>query len=132
MADLHFRLIHRKRQPSSLKFWRQEFTVIEVFAPAEGGDSLGGMDTINRYRIDPALGIMNDFRRLVRLAHSKGMAVITFDNLGYCSVEAPDFLKACDDVKAGRESKETRFFLWSDNADAQPPGNTPGDTFFMV
>lgn len=108
------------------------FTAIEIFAPAEGGNSFGGLDTINRYRIDPALGSMDDFRRLVRSAHSKGMAVITFDNLGYCSVEALDFLKACDDVKAGRESKETRFFLWSDNADAQPPGNAPGDTFFMV
>jgi glycosidase len=69
---------------------------------------------------------------IVRLAHSKGMAIITFDNLGYCSVEGPDFLKACDDVKAGRESREARFFLWSDKADAQPPGNAPGDTFFMV
>jgi carboxypeptidase family protein/alpha amylase-like protein len=87
------------------------FTVIEIFAPAEGGNSFGGLDTINRYRIDPALGTMDDFQRLVRLAHSKGMAVITFDNLGYCSVEASDFLKACDDVKAGRDSKEARFFL---------------------
>jgi hypothetical protein len=108
------------------------FTVIEIFAPAEGGNSFGGLDTINRYRIDPALGTMDDFQRLVRLAHSKGMAVITFDNLGYCSVEASDFLKACDDVKAGRDSKEARFFLWRDKEDAQPPGNAPGDTFFMV
>jgi len=108
------------------------FTAIEIFAPAEGGSSFGGLDTINRYRIDPALGTIDDFRQLVRLAHSKGMPIITFDNLGYCSVEAPDFLKACDDVKAGRDSREARFFLWSNKADAQPPGNEPGNTFFMV
>ncbi len=108
------------------------FTAIEIFAPAEGGNSFGGLDTINRYRIDPALGTLDDFRRLVRLAHSKDMAIITFDNLGYCGVEASDFLKACDDVKAGRNSREARFFLWSDSADAPAPGNAPGDTFFMV
>jgi hypothetical protein len=108
------------------------FTAIEIFAPAEGGNSFGGLDTINRYRIDPSLGTMDDFRRLVRLAHSKSMAVITFDNLGYCSLEASDFVKACDDVKAGRDSREARFFLWSNRADAQPPGNAAGDTFFMV
>ena len=108
------------------------FTAVEIFAPAEGGNSFGGLDTIDRYRIDPALGSMDDFRRLVRLTHSKGMAIVTFDNLGYCGVEASDFLKACDDVKAGKDSKEARFFLWSDRADAPPPGSATGDTFFMV
>jgi hypothetical protein len=110
----------------------QGINAIEIFAPAEGGRSFGGLDTINRYRIDPALGTMDDFRRLVRIAHSKGMAIITFDNLGYCSVEAPDFLKACDDVREGRDTKEARFFLWSESTDSPPPGSFRGDTFFMV
>ena len=110
----------------------QGINAIEIFAPAEGGKSFGGLDTINRYRIDPALGTMDDFRSLVKLAHGKGMAVIAFDNLGYCSVEAVDFLKACDDVREGRDTKEARFFLWSDRADSLPPGSNHGDTFFMV
>lgn len=105
---------------------------IEIFAPAEGGLSYSGLDTINRYRIEPELGTMEDFRALVRLIHDKGMAAISFDNLGYSSVEAVEFLKACDDVKAGRDSREARFFLWSDSADAPPPGAARGDTFFMV
>lgn len=105
---------------------------IEVFAPAYGGKSFGGLDTIDRYRVDPALGTMDDFRGLIELAHARGMAVIAFDNLGYSSVEAVDFLKACDDVKAGRASKEASFYLWSDRADAPSPGHQAGNTFFMV
>ena len=108
------------------------FSAIEVFAPAHGGNSFGGLDTIDRYRVDPTLGTMDDFRQLVGLAHERGMAVITFDNLGYSSVEAVDFLKACDDVRAGRASREASFYLWSDTADAPPPGHQKGNTFFMV
>jgi glycosidase len=110
----------------------QGINAIEVFAPAEGGKSFGGLDTIDRYRIDPALGTMDDFRAFVRLAHRRRMAVVTFDNLGYCSVEAPDFLKACDDVREGKDTRESRFFLWSDREDSPPPGSHPGDRFFMV
>jgi hypothetical protein len=108
------------------------FAAIEVFAPAHGGKSFDGLDTIDRYRVDPALGTMDDFRQLIASAHSLGIAVISFDNLGYSSVEAVDFVKACDDVKAGRYSREAAFYLWSDSADAPPPGHQPGNTFFMV
>jgi hypothetical protein len=108
---------------------RAGVTALEVFAPAHGGRSFGGLDTINRYEVDPALGTLQDFRGLIELAHARGIAVIAFDNLGYSSVEAVDFLKACDDVKAGRASKEVSFYLWSDRADAPPPGQQAGNTF---
>jgi Alpha amylase, catalytic domain len=107
-------------------------TGIEVYAPAEAGNSFLGLDTINRYRVEPKVGTMSDFRRLVDLAHAKGMRIINIDNLGYSSVEAVDFLKACDDVKAGRDSLESRFYLWSDSADAPPPGPAGKDMYFMV
>lgn len=96
-------------------------TAIEVYAPAEGGNSFLGLDTINRYRFEPRAGTMDDFRRLVRLVHDKGMKVVSIDNLGYSSVEAVDFLKACDDVRAGKDTREARFYLWSDSRDAPPP-----------
>ena len=79
----------------------QGFSAVEIFAPAEGGYSYSGLDQTNYYRIDPELGAMDDFRRLVWMAHSRGLAVITFENLGYCSVDAPYWLKACDDVREG-------------------------------
>ncbi len=107
-------------------------SAVEVFAPALGGNSFDGLDTIDRYKVDPTLGTMEGFKRLVALAHDRGIAVISFDNLGYSSVEAVEFLKAADDVKAGRKTREASFFLWSDRGDAPPPGHQAGNTFFFV
>ena len=99
----------------------QGFQVIEIFAPAEGLYAYSGLDTKNHYRIDPEIGTMDDFRRLVRLTHSKGLAIIVFINIGYFSVEAPDWLEACRDKKLGKDSEKVRWFLWSDRADAPSP-----------
>ena len=106
-------------------------SAIEIFAPYHGGRSYGGLDAIDRFNVNPELGTMDDFRKLVRLIHSKGMAVISFDNLGYCSTEAPEFLKACDDVKAGKDTAEARRFLWADSSNAPPPAPS-NDKFFKL
>jgi glycosidase len=105
---------------------------VEGSQSCEAGNSFLGLDTINRYRVDPRIGTMDDFRRLVELAHAKGLKIISIDNLGYSSVEAIDFLKACDDVKAGRDSREARFYCWSDSAEAPPPVPPGLDRYFMV
>jgi hypothetical protein len=107
-------------------------SAIEVYAPAEGGNSFLGLDTINRYRFEPRAGTMDDFKRLVELTHKKGMKIISIDNLGYSSVEAVDFLKACDDVKAGRDTREARFYVWSNSADAPPPAPAVRDPYFIT
>jgi hypothetical protein len=99
----------------------QAFQAIEIFAPAEGLYASNGLDTKNHYRIDPELGTMEDFRRLVRIAHEKTIAVIVFINLGYFSVEAPDWIQACKDKKAGKNTDRVKWFLWSDRADTTPP-----------
>jgi hypothetical protein len=88
---------------------------VEVFAPLAGGNCYHGLDTLDFYAIDPALGSRADFEALVEAAHRRGMAVVMFINLGYGHEAFPPFLKACDDVKAGIESAETRAFLWSDS-----------------
>jgi glycosidase len=90
------------------------FDAIEVFAPCEGGVCYNGLDTIDFYQIDPAIGSLDDFRRLLAEAHARGMAVVIFINLGYAHERFPAFLKACDDVRAGVDSAETRMFVWSD------------------
>jgi hypothetical protein len=105
--------------------------LVEVYAPAHGGRRFLGLDTIDRYKVEPRAGTMDDFKRLVDLAHAKGMWIISIDNFGYASVDAVDFLKACDDVRAGRDSREARFFAWSDSAEAPPPG-ARGDRYFMT
>lgn len=107
------------RQLDEIK--NEGFSAIEIFAPADGGTAYNGLDTKNYYRIDPELGSMDDFRRAVRLAHSKHLAAIIFINLGYLSVEAPDWIQAENDKKAGIQSSLVSRFLWSDKPDAPPP-----------
>jgi hypothetical protein len=106
----------------------QGIQAIEIFAPAEGLYAYNGLDTKNHYRIDPELGTMDDFRRLVRTAHEKTIAVIVFINLGYFSVEASDWIQACQDKRAGENTDKVKWFLWSDKADTPPPP-TQEDTY---
>jgi hypothetical protein len=99
----------------------QGFSAIEIFAPADGVKAYNGLDQKNYYRIDPDLGTMDDFRQAIRLAHSKGLAAIIFINLGYYSVEAPDWIQATKDKKNGVVSDKTKWFLWADKPDGPAP-----------
>jgi len=108
----------------------QGFTGIQVFAPADGGKSYGGLDSRDPYRIEPKYGTMEEFRQLVKIAHRLGMPVIVFGNLGYSSVDAVSFLKACDDVRDRRDSREVHYFFWSDTENAPAPAS--GNSIFMV
>ncbi len=99
----------------------QGFSAIEIFAPAEGLTAYNGLDAKNHFRIDPELGNMDSFRWAVRLAHSKRLAAIVFINLGYFSVEAPDWIQAAKDKKSGVASDKAKWFLWADKPDAPAP-----------
>lgn len=90
------------------------FDAIEIFAPYYGGVEYSGLDVINYYCVDPAIGNMADFLELVAQCHENGMTIIAFINLGYCAMECPVFLKACDDMRKGIDSLEAHRFLWSD------------------
>ncbi|HMN59465.1 MAG TPA: MFS transporter, partial [Anaerolinea sp.] len=48
---------------------------VEVFAPLHGGVCYNGLDTLDFYTIDPAIGTQADFEALLRAAHQRGMAV---------------------------------------------------------
>ncbi|HUM06114.1 MAG TPA: alpha-amylase family glycosyl hydrolase [Terriglobales bacterium] len=124
--------LDRAKAEEQLRQWRdQGIDAIEIFAPAEGGNSYGGLDAIDRYRLDPGVGSMADFRWMVSRAHELGVTVIAFDNLGYSSIYATQFLKACQDVRAGRESREAKMFFWSSVADAPPPPVKSNSYFFV-
>ena len=112
------------------KLKKQGFSAVEFIQPPKtAGYVYPSLATYDNYKIPEELGTIEDFRRIVRIAHRKGMAVSVFFNLGYCSLQAPFFLKACDDVKKGVDSKEVRWFLWSDSVNASPPD---GDMIFMI
>jgi len=97
------------------------FQAIEIFAASHGVKAYNGLDVMNHYNIDPELGNMDDFRRVVRMAHDKGIAVIVFVNIGYYSKDAPDWIEACKDKKAGRETDKVKWFLWADSEDEPIP-----------
>jgi glycosidase len=100
---------------------KEGYTALQIYAPPYGGKSFNGLDVIDHYKIDPNVGTMEDFKRLVRQVHRKGLAIVSVDNIGYCSVDAPSFLKACQDVARGIVSKETKWFSWADSSTAKPP-----------
>lgn len=108
---------------------KQGYTSIEIFATPHGGKSFGGLDAVDRYNIDPEVGNIDDYKRLVRQAHRKKIAVVAFDNLGYSSINAPHFLKACKDISNGKVSKETKWFSWADSNTAKPPMNP--DSYYL-
>ncbi len=95
-------------------FQSQGIDVLEVFAPLAGGVCYNGLDTIDFYQIDPAIGTLADLNELILKAHERGIAVVLFINLGYSHEQFPAFLRACDAVKAGIENAETQMFLWSE------------------
>ena len=90
------------------------FGCVEVFAPYHGGVQYDGLDVMDYYAVDPAIGTLDDFQALVEACHRRGLAIIIFVNFGYGAMDFPVFLKACDDVRAGRDSPEVHWFLWSD------------------
>lgn len=117
-------------QKQMLEWKNQGITALEIFAPEEGGNSYDGLDAKDRFRLDPGLGSIHDFERLIAQAHQLGFRVITFQNLGYSSVDAPQFVKAEDDVRKGLNAQESRFFFWSKTSTAPPPAR--GNSYFLI
>lgn len=116
---------------SQLRAWKAEgIDAVEVFAPEEGGNSYGGLDAKNRFALDQGIGSLDDFRRLIRQAHAMHMAVVTFQNLGYAALDAPQFKQAEENERTRRASRESEFFFWSDRPDAPPPAK--GNSYFLV
>lgn len=134
-ATNYWRFEHLSLDPAAataqFAAWKNEgIDALEIFAPEEGGNSYDGLDAKDRFRLDPGLGSLQDFRRLVLQAHQNGFAVVTFQNLGYSSVDAPQFLKAEDDVRAGRDTPELNFYFWSKTKDAPQPATS--NSYFLV
>lgn len=131
----YWRFEHLSMDPAVAKqqmlAWKDEgITSLEIFAPEEGGNSYDGLDAKDRFRLDAGLGSIEDFARLVRLAHGLGLRAVTFQNFGYSSTEAPQFTAAEDAVRQGKTTRETEMFFWSHSADAPPP--LQGNSFFFL
>lgn len=93
----------------------QGFRILEFSTIYEGkADIWAGLGATDNYAIEPSLGTMEDFEKLIAEAHKRNMKIILFGNLGYCRDEAPFFQKACEDYKNNVYSKERYWFHFSD------------------
>lgn len=99
-----------------LDYYRQcGFKVIEVHQPYEGvGDIWSGLGATDNYNADPINGTLDDWAYFLDKAHSLGMYVFMFGNVGYARSSAEFFKKACLDYANGIDSEERNWFLFSD------------------
>jgi glycosidase len=77
--------------------------------PITASPSYHGYDVIDYYRVDPLLGTNEDFRRLVREAHRKGIRVLVDMVINHASSEHPWFQEALNDP----DSRFREWFRWS-------------------
>jgi hypothetical protein len=76
----------------------QGYGGLELAAPYKGPRTpWAGLGATDNYAIDPSIGTMADFERLIDRAHELGMKVVMFGNPGYASPDAPFWIKAQKD-----------------------------------
>jgi hypothetical protein len=98
-----------------------------LFQPLNAGDPTvwAGLAALKHEDIAPDVGSLTDYRALLSAAHSRGMKVMMFYNLGFASNKADFFVKACADFSAGRDTPERNWFVFShSNTDPKPNGWT--------
>ncbi|MBN2080099.1 MAG: alpha-glucosidase [Spirochaetes bacterium] len=78
-----------------------------------------GYDISDYNRIDPVFGDGEDFRRLVKEAHGRGMRIIMDLVLNHTSHLHPWFLSS----RSSRRSPKRDWYLWSDGTRNRPPNN---------
>ncbi len=99
-----------------LEYYRSGgFKVIEVHQPYEGkGDIWSGLGATDNYNADPVNGTLDDWAAFLDKAHSLGMYVFMFGNVGYARSSSEFFKKACLDYANGIQSEERDWFLFSE------------------
>ena len=99
-----------------LEYYRENgMKVIEVHQPYEGaGDIWSGLGATDNYNADPVNGTLDDWAAFLDKAHSLGMYVFMFGNVGYARDYSPFFEKACMDYANGIASEERDWFLFSE------------------
>jgi alpha-amylase len=82
--------------------------------PIAESPSYHGYDVVDYYSVDREYGTNDDFKRLMREAHRRGIHVLVDMVLNHSSSEHPHFLEAARDPNSPRRD----WYLWS----AQHPG----------
>lgn len=79
-----------------------------------------GYDVVDYYNVDPALGTMDDFDRLIQEAHKRSIRVITDFVPNHTSTQHPWFQNAL----TGRGAQYRDWYIWADpKYGRRPPSN---------
>lgn len=78
-----------------------------------------GYDVVDYRNIDPALGTMADFERLIAAAHKRSIKVVTDFVPNHTSVKHPWF----QDALTGKASQYRGYYIWADPKDGKRPNN---------
>lgn len=70
------------------------------------------------YEIDPAFGTLDDFDKLLKECHDRGVVVIIDLVLNHAGAGHEFFQKACDELREGKEDGYARYFNFSKKQDA--------------
>jgi glycosidase len=104
------------------------YRIINVFVPYHGHDpavdgppSYCGLAPIDYYNVDPAYGTNEEWAELIDKAHTKGMAVIMWINLGYTSPKSEYWVQAQLDKKNAVHSIYSDSFYWSETGEERLP-----------
>lgn len=95
---------------------------IWLMPPYPSGDVDAGYDVKDMCAIDHGIGSMDDFDRLLRLAHQRGLRVMLDMVWSHTSDQHPWFRES----RSGRDNARADWFIWADAAeDGGPPNNWP-------
>lgn len=78
-----------------------------------------GYDVSNYLDVDPKYGTLDDYKELLRQAHSRNLRVILDLVLNHTSSEHPWFQAS----KQSRDNKFSDYYLWRDGANGKKPNN---------
>lgn len=70
------------------------------------------------YDIDPAFGTLEDFDKLIEECHSRGVNVILDLVLNHSGADHEFFLKACEELREGKEDGYARYYNFSKTEDS--------------
>ena len=70
------------------------------------------------YEIDPEFGTLEDFDELIKKCHDRGIVVIIDLVLNHSGADHEYFIKACDELREGKEDGYARYFNFSKEQDS--------------
>jgi len=118
------------------ELYENGFRAINLFTAYHGEPkdmpySFCGLAPLDYYSIDPIWGTEEDFDALAAATEEKGMALMTWINLGYTSSMSDYWRQAQEDKAAGLSTKYSNSFIWLDE-ESQPTDDVASSAYSEI